>query len=437
VQEQKNVLFICIDCLRSDFAFGDYGSNKDFFDFFEREGTAFDTVISAASVTSPCVGSYMTGRYPYEHGIRSLRDISLNQDVSTLAELFKQSGYTTSAHVCGPIVRDTGLDRGFSTYFHRKKEQTVYTDWYDEFKSEISDQKSPWFTYLHLWEVHGGKRDLPPDADQDNLEYDEAIRGVMTKLEDLFELVDVENTIIAITGDHGESIYDGTLRNFLTKNILEYFHIPLTNKTTGDLRSSFYDKYLQKSEIDLEDFYNSLRKYRKRDFPSALHKVGHGYHVYDFITRVPFAIAGHNVPNNGRITTQVRQVDIFPTLLHAADISSPDVEGQNLLSGDIDIRPAFSSACGPTLRSEKNWLYSVRYNNRKLIRGTERSLRQLFNLEKDPGEINNISGEQLEKEDPLEELLDGYIQSMKRRQNDTSNIDPDKMEKQLEDLGYL
>jgi predicted AlkP superfamily pyrophosphatase or phosphodiesterase len=69
----------------------------------------------------------------------------------------------------------------------------------------------------------------------------------MTKLNELYELIDTKDTIIAITGDHGESIYDGTLRNFLVKNLLEYFQIPIINKTTGDLLSR--SKFIKPGEI--------------------------------------------------------------------------------------------------------------------------------------------------------------------------------------------
>ncbi|MFB6143175.1 MAG: sulfatase [Halorientalis sp.] len=434
---RSNVLFVCVDAMRSDFALGDYGSEKSLFEFFEREGTVFDTTVAAASTTSPCVASYMTGNYPSDHGILSLTDFRLDERATTLAEVYRDAGYDTAAHVTGPITADTGLDAGFEEYEHREEDRTVYTDWYEDLKADVADTDGPWFRYVHLWEAHIPK-DLPPDADPDELEYEAAVRGVAERLEELLEVVDLDDTIVAMTGDHGESVEDGTLRNRAVL-ALDRAPIPFTDAYLRNVRRSVYDEYLRPRGIEPEGFYNSLRRFSAVDFPNALHAVGHGYHVYDFLTRVPFVLAGAGVPADGRVSEQVRQVDLFPTLLSAAGVEPPAaVAGQDLLDGDVEHRPAYTRACGAVLRSKENWLDGVRYDGWKFVKGRERSLRQLFDLEADPEELDNVVDEYPEKAAELEAIVDEFV--AREEQVADREIDADaeaRMTERLEDLGYL
>lgn len=437
VTDSPNVLFVCVDAMRSDFALGEVGADKPFFEFFEREGMVFDTMVAAASSTTPCVASYMTGQYPPDHGILSLRDFNLDDGVTTLAEVFDAAGYETNADVCGPITSDTGLDAGFDAYDYRERDRTVYTDWYDEFTSQLTASSEPWFTYLHLWEAHV-PRCPPPDADPDELEYEASVRGVAEKLSDLLEAVDLEETVVAVTGDHGESIYDGTLRNKAAVIGLNQVPIPFTDLRTLHVRSGFYERYLHSNGIELEEFYNGLRRFSGVEFPNALHRTGHGYHVYDFLTRVPFVIAGPGVPEGTRVGSQVRQVDVFPTLLSAADLDLPtDVAGQDLLAETIDHRPAHLRAVG-AFDSEDRWLDGVRYDGWKFVRGRERSLRQLFDLDADPHELRNVVDEHPAKAAELESLVDDLVG---REGHGADQVVPEEAEERmtsrLHDLGYL
>lgn len=434
---RPNVLFVCVDALRSDFALGEYGADKPFFEFFEREGMVFDTMVSAASSTTPCVASYMTGQYPPDHGILSLWDFALDDDVTTLAEVFHAAGYETTADVCGPITSDTRLDAGFDAYNYRERDVTVYTDWYDEFTERLTDSSDPWFSYLHLWEVHVPRTE-PPDADPDERQYDASIRGVAEKLTELLEAVDLEETVVAVTGDHGESIYDGTIRNRAAVIGLNQVPVPFTDLRTRHVRSGVYERYLRPNGIEPEEYYNALRRFSGVEFPNALHRTGHGYHVYDFLTRVPFVIAGPGVPEGEHVDSQVRQVDIFPTLLSAADLDPPAVvTGQDLLGDTIDHRPAYARAVG-AFDSEDRWLDGVRYDGWKFVKGRERSLRQLFDLDSDPHELHNVIDEYPGKAAELESLVDDFVA---RERDGGDHAIPEEAEERmtsrLHDLGYL
>ncbi|WP_123539027.1 sulfatase family protein [Halosimplex salinum] len=435
--DRPNVLFVCIDALRSDFALGEYGSEKPFFEFFEREGTVFDTTVAAASSTTPCVASYMTGTYPPDHGVLSLRDFTLDRETETLAEVFDAAGYATRADVTGPITADTGLDTGFDSYDYRRRDETVYTDWFEEFKRDVADSDEPWFQYLHLWEAHV-HRDLPPDATDDEIEYDASVRGVAEKLEELLEILDLSETVVAVTGDHGESIHDGTLRHRASVVGFNQVPIPLTGKRTRHVRKDVYDRYLEPRGIELEDYYNSLRRFSAVDFPNAFHRVGHSYHVYDFLTRVPFVLAGPGVPAGRRVGDQVRQVDVFPTLLSAAGLdASDDVSGQDLLDGPIEHRPAYLRGVGSE-QDRGRWLDGVRYDGWKFVKGRDRNLRQLFDLEADPEELHNVIDDHPDVVERLEGMVDEHVAREGRTDGDDISAEAEeRMTSRLEELGYL
>jgi len=435
--DRPNVLLVCIDALRSDFALGEYGSHKPFFEFFERTGTVFDTTIAAASSTTPCVASYMTGTYPPTHGVLSLRDFALSDEVTTLAERFAADGYETSASVTGPITTDTDLDTGFDRYDYRRRDRTVYTEWFDDFERELSNASTPFFTYLHLWEVHV-HRDLPPDATPAEVEYDASVRGVTAKLDALLDAVDLDETIVAVIGDHGESVQDGTRRHRASVMVFNQLPVPFTEMRTRDIRAEVYERYLHDRGIEFEDWYNSLRRFSGVDFPNAFHRIGHGYHVYDFLTRVPFALAGPGIPAGRRVSDQVRQVDIFPTLLSAAGLDGPDtVAGQDLLTGAIDHRPAHVRAVGTT-GDRSHWLDGVRYDGWKFVEGRDRDIRQLFDLDTDPNELHNVVTEYPAVADRLASLVDEHVARERRRSEGTvSERAQERMTNRLEELGYL
>ena len=71
VNADRNVLLVTIDTLRAD-ALGSYGGRAitPNLDRLARHGARFTFAHSHAVVTLPSHASILTGRYPYEHGIR-------------------------------------------------------------------------------------------------------------------------------------------------------------------------------------------------------------------------------------------------------------------------------------------------------------------------------------------------------------------------------
>jgi arylsulfatase A-like enzyme len=72
-------------------------------------------MVSTTTTTTPSVASYLTGRYSENNGINTHHNVNLRDDIETLGERFRSEGYNTYAMVTGPLVEETGLDRGLTT----------------------------------------------------------------------------------------------------------------------------------------------------------------------------------------------------------------------------------------------------------------------------------------------------------------------------------
>ena len=70
---QRNVLFLMVDCMRADILSDRrrYPSLPSI-DALLARSTSFGETITAATTTTPSVATMLTGRYPSEHGVRSL-----------------------------------------------------------------------------------------------------------------------------------------------------------------------------------------------------------------------------------------------------------------------------------------------------------------------------------------------------------------------------
>lgn len=81
------------------------------------EGAWVPAVFTPTPMTRPAAASLMTGRPPWEHGVRSDLHPALPSGLPTLAEAFRGAGFRTAAMVGSSALGDTsGLARGFEHY---------------------------------------------------------------------------------------------------------------------------------------------------------------------------------------------------------------------------------------------------------------------------------------------------------------------------------
>jgi arylsulfatase A-like enzyme len=357
----RNLLFVCVDCLRDDFV-GTDRADTPFLDSVAADGLDFTAMYASATTTTPCVASLFTGRYAEHNGVYSLSDARLDEGVPTLAERLSAAGYETVAHVTGPLVAEIDLERGFDTYAYRDRRAELVGDWFEDAVTVAESLTEPFCWYLHLWELHDPVR--VPDGFDDpaygRSPYARALSALDRRLRRLRDHLPGE-TVVALHGDHGEAIaYRDSLASTACKAC-----------RTG-LRYGL--------GVDTRPVERRLKRRFDRHPPVADHfmEAGHGENVYDFTANVPFVLAGPGV-DAATVDAQVRQVDVAPTLLDLLGVGDPSdgddasggtadepagsglaageqpLDGASLLPpGSVADRDAYLRACGKSLLGEAN-----------------------------------------------------------------------------------
>ena len=140
--------------------------------------------------------------------------------------------------------------------------------------------------------------------------------------------------------------------------------------------------------------------------------------------RAPLIVAGHGADHEGSVNHSLLHVmDIVPTVLELAGVEHP--AGKK----DIEFAPVQGVSLLPLLagdansiRTETDWLGWELFGNRAIRQGDWKLLYllekaggtgdwQLFNLHKDPGELQDLSKEYPEKRKTMTELWEQYAQT--------------------------
>ena len=435
---RRNVLFVMIDCMRADIL-----SDRRRYpwlptiDRLLERSSSFGETIAAATTTTPSVATMLTGRYPPQHGIRSLLGYKLQPDVRTLAEVLREQGYHTVAEVTGPLFPVTGLNRGFDVYNRRERHWYLDTAWGSRLISTLAaGLPEPWFMFLHLWELHWPRRAKGQFASPryGKQLYQRSVAYLDSQLPRILDAVAPEKTLLVITGDHGEGIA-GAIddpRPWVQLAIRAGYRLTrgLPPKTKKRILS------LGKQAVLVE-----------RDQSEV---AGHAQLcVYDYLIRVPLIFSAPGLVPEGRwIETQVRHIDIAPTILDAIGVD-PGPLGLEpsllpVMRGDETCdRPAVTEALQTMLHDQVNRLVGLRTGRYKYIAAPDDPSvpRELYDLEADPLEQRNLAREQPglleELRHQLERLQDGR-DGQAGADNPRMSAEEEAMVRgRLEALGYL
>ena len=226
----RNVLLITIDTLRAD-AMSTYGgrASTPHLDALAARGARFTFAHAHAVVTLPSHTSILTGRYPYEHGVRDNNGYRVTTTTETLATKLKALGFATGAFVGGfPLDQRFGLNAGFDTYDDRIGETGSTVDFaLPERRADavvasalgwIGVQPSKWFGWVHVFDPHAPyqapeefARRYPGDPYAGEIAWtDYALGPLLDRLASL-----PRKTLVIVTADHetgGLTLLDGNLK---------------------------------------------------------------------------------------------------------------------------------------------------------------------------------------------------------------------------------
>src|SRR6478672_5183218 len=221
-----NVVVITIDTLRADHV-GCYGYKQirtPNIDALAGDGARFERAYTAVPVTLPSHTVMFTGTYPMRSGMHDFAANKLGAGQPTLASVLKEHGYTTGA-VIGSAVLDSrfGLNRGFDFYYDHFDFNRLQESNLEEMErpgNVVADQTLEWlgknyqkqfFLWMHFYDPHHPYQ--PPEpfaAEYRDRPYDGEIAFADSQVGRLITFLKEKglytNTLIVLSGDHGESL---------------------------------------------------------------------------------------------------------------------------------------------------------------------------------------------------------------------------------------
>src|SRR5258706_147382 len=394
-----NVVLISIDSLRADHL-GCYGYQQiktPNIDGLAADGARFTRAFTAVPVTLPSHTAILTGTYPMLSGMHDFSANKLSPQQPTLATVLKQSGYVTGAVVASAVLDSRfGLNHGFDFYYDHFDFSRLEEANLDEMErpgNVVADQVLDWlgknsqkkfFVWMHLYDPHYPYHPPEPYSrvyagrpyDGEIAFADEQVGRLLRFLKDkgLYQ-----NTVIVLSGDHGESL----------------------------------GEHGEKT---------------------------HGFFIYNATMRVPLII---HLPGKSAaqvVESTVSLVDLISTALQAAGVDIPSqVQGQSLLPllrGDKADRPR--TVYGETFlpRIHFNWSELRGAENAK-YHFIDAPRPELYDLAKDPGELHNLLEEKRAVANEMRAQLVALIRdnSAGKELAEKTGLDPALMER-LKSLGY-
>jgi arylsulfatase A-like enzyme/Flp pilus assembly protein TadD len=352
----QNVLLITIDTLRAD-ALGSYGGRAATpnLDRLAENGLRFTFAHAHAVMTLPSHASILTGRYPFDHGVRDNAGYRLDEQAETLAEIARRSGLATGAFVGAfPLDRQFGLAQGFDVYrdvggrgvaegdfaFTERRAEEVVA----EARTWIEQQPGKWFVWVHVFDPHASYAPPAPfDTHYSGDPYAGEVAYVDHALGPLLKTArrSSRRTTVVVTADHGEGLGD---------------HGEVTHGTLA---------------------YESTLK-----VPLILAQVG-------------AQVGPGTDASRGRVVhAPVGHVDIVPTIAGLIGMSLPsDLPGRTLLDaevGDLRRKLTYFEAMTPMLKRGWAPLSGVIAGRDKYI---SLPIEEMYNLEIDPREERNLVAE--------------------------------------------
>lgn len=428
VDSCPNVIFMILDTLRSD-KLGCYGEElptSPQLDKLASLGVRFENVLSQCSWTRPSIGSMLTSRYPRELGIYLEDNQILADEFVTLAEAMKGQGYHTIGLTANPNINSTfNFHQGFDQYV----DSGVLFSWmpmtqgqnrrgisplpgaHDLFEKALSfvsrsGNEGPYYLQFNLMEVHEWIANQPgtnmlrreyenifPGSDR----FSKYIRLLRQMTDDIGRFVEQvtalpgwEDTIFVFTSDHGEGLGD---------------HVSVRPST------------------------------------------GHGYLLYESMTRVPWIIYRKGwTPARKVVSQEVRVMDVMPTLLDMIGAPLPEgTRGVSMLpaiEGNASVAPLPRYEVIETQfqSTDKVAVYGKRFNyieNRVPHAGLPE-----FELQprggRESGTLTSVMSKYPEIAVQLREYLEGWEREIPRRPPTTLNRKLSEQEEdQLKAIGYL
>lgn len=412
MQKKLNVVLITIDSLRADHlrCYGYRHNTSPNIDKLAAQGALAENLFCSAIPTHPSYTTLYTGQHAIRHKIVAHAGKNvLAREAPFLSELFLHEGYTTCA--ADNLMRNRlWFGRGYEYYIDSSlKRALIVNVTCEDLHARVvpwlrNHAREPFFLFLHYWDTHYPftpppsyrhffyEGDNPTDPQNHSLDkwwdfpfgmiardtwlrtpdgpvtdpayltalYDQEILYLDDHLPELLGALDdlglTENTLVLLVADHGESL---TEHNIFCEH--------------------------------------------------------HG--LYDCVLHIPLiARLPGRIPPGLRLPQTLQMQDVAPTVLEAAGLPIPkEMDGKSfwpLLTGQ-----ASDGGSSRVISLESSWQckWSLRTDRYKLIVSRIQDfygnpMRELYDLEADPQEEQNLADSEQALVREMEQELEGWIE---------------------------
>jgi arylsulfatase A-like enzyme len=454
-----SVLLITMDTQRADFLriYGDTLTLTPALDSLAAGGTVFLDASAQVPMTLPSHVSILTSTYPSVHGIRTNAEPrKLPGSMRTVTEILREQGYRTGAFVSAFVLSSfTEASRGFEVYDDQFEDKGLHylarikprptlveaMEWagitlsrHFERRAEATTTRAirwldrvprdePFFLWVHYFDPHSY---YAPPAPYDGLYTD-----TLTPADGTAEAVmEVARTYFPKQGDHVELGPDALLAvRALYRGETSYMdhHI---GRLIGRLRET--GRLERTLIVATADHGETLGEHDT---------LGHSMWVYRPILHVPLLFwCPGRVPAGVVRREVVQSIDIMPTILDILGIPPPgQVQGRSLVPFFTGEETPSLSAYFETFKPEpqERRMVGYRLGPWKYVYTPWGEEEYLFHLGRDPGETENLVGEEPEIAARLRERADAIMnagESLER--GEAIEMTPEGLEA-LRALGYI
>ena len=362
--KKKNVIIICVDGGRLDRVQKSEKITRLF-----SEYSFFSQSITYAPYTNSAIHALISGSYGSRTGTNSYwHSIKFREnEFKTLTQYLHEEDYFTHADTPSDLVLPNSFFDNFEVYDESVVDLTTRHKTLLKNMKEKNKQGKNFFLYLHYESIHTG----------------------------------ILNTVLKAYNNFSK----------------EYFEKKKEN-------AERYDKLFKNAENYLEEILNEINHLGIKDDSLILVMSDHGISVgekfgeraygafcYDYTLRT-FAFYFNSFEKSKLVEQQIRHVDFLPTILDDLGISLDEnfkkIDGVSLKpiieGGSMVEKIAFSETGNPldsNTPPKKPNTKSVRTSKWKLIYNEYNDSKELYDLEKDPDENENLIGTGLEIEKVL------------------------------------
>lgn len=388
-QNNFNVIFISIDTLRADHL-GCYGYQRDTspnIDNFAQQSMLFKNFFTVVPKTGPSITSFFTGQYMQNHGV-----VDNNYLRSQKSQSFVQllpSNYQKAAFVANPTL---SVARGYATGFDEYHVGDLKNKMEEWGQGDISPNAIAWlkstkakgnfFLWLHYIDPHGPY--TPPREFHNYFVNDPYYNDSQkVKLEYTPEEGINENYVLGAVPKYQRLGDNNTVDYYVAEYDAE---IKYTDSEVGKVLD-----YLKASKL-LENTIVVITADHGESLGENNYYFEHGMLVNEGTIHIPLVIRHPDLKNHMVFDSLMQSTDIAPTILNFLGINSlTNTDGinfskliyQNKTKDDLH---NYIYSCTPY--GYKDFYETIRTKNDKIVRKDEQEY-SYFDLTNDITETNN------------------------------------------------